>query len=97
MWVEGPFASTHVSVTNLNPGRHRSQINKIVNINGLLVVVIGFSGNEYRSRQRGFYLIACFDRLAALAWRAAAARRKSPFREGMTWIARVYCLVASFR
>ncbi|MCH9035567.1 MAG: hypothetical protein IID42_13870, partial [Planctomycetes bacterium] len=39
--------ATHVSVTDMVPNLNGMQINKIVNINDVFSIILGFQGQEY--------------------------------------------------
>ena len=41
------FNATHVSVTDMVPNLNGAQINKIVNINDVFAIILGFQGQEY--------------------------------------------------
>ncbi|MCH8242545.1 MAG: hypothetical protein IH897_08045 [Planctomycetes bacterium] len=46
-----PCTATHVSVTDVHPNLNGEQINLVVNFNDVLVVILGFKGQEYPGPQ----------------------------------------------
>jgi len=41
------FNATHVSVTDVHPNQNGTQINRVVNIDDVYVLILGFKGQEY--------------------------------------------------